>query len=174
MTVYELQKTEIGKKVISNESLKEEMENKYGSALALFLIKEESLGEKSEYYNMIKTLPETAYDHPVLFDEDELKVLGNSHFNDYLGTLGEDLMNDYQNLKRALPEYNDLYDLRKFAYWRMTIASRINSKLPNSLDALGDEWSFVPLHNMINHAHVHNMELNSKDGGFKFSATRDI
>lgn len=53
MTEKELRETEMGKAVLNNERLKMVMQCRYCSALALFFIKEESLGEKSEYHNMI-------------------------------------------------------------------------------------------------------------------------
>ncbi len=132
----------IGRRIVESRI---ELRSKH-SYLAAYLLQERELGVKSFWNPYIRILPERYANMPIFFPEDELAWLTGSFTLYKIGDRIDSLRREYDNIRRAVPEFNR-YSYEDFVWARLVVITRIFGLQIEATKTDG----LVPYADMLNH-----------------------
>jgi len=142
MTSEVAKESDIGKKIIDSGV---ELRSKH-SYLAAYLCQEKAKGRDSYWWPYMNILPEKYRNMPIFFTPEELNWLKGSFTLDKIHDRIDSLRREYENIKRAVPEFGR-YTHWEFVWARLVVITRIFGLVIKGKKTDG----LVPYADMLNH-----------------------
>ncbi|KAJ3018230.1 UNVERIFIED_CONTAM: hypothetical protein HDU68_011268 [Siphonaria sp. JEL0065] len=141
--------------------------------LSLFLIEQRDLGESSEWYHYISTLPEKYENLPINFTPAEIELLQESNLREDMYSSYKDMIHeDYDTLCGAIPEFCSTHSFETYSWARASVLTRAFSL---EIDGVPTS-TLIPFGDMLNHDPNPALywTYNSTTKSAQFISTRDI